>query len=387
MIALKDHRVWDILESNGLLTDEQFQKARADCNQFPDATTIAEQLVSDGWLTPWQARQLLLGGRQLRLGPYVLVDVVGRGGTSTVFKARDTRSGQTVALKVLSPGYRNKPGAVAMFLREGRIAATLKHPHLISTFGIETVDGTYALVSEHAEGWSLRTWITAFRQLPIGWSCDWAWQAARGLQFLIEAGVVHRDIKPGNLLVALGEFHAPTIKILDLGISRLMSETEDGGRLNRESSIGTPDYVAPEQVDSRGEVDIRADIYSLGCTLFELLTGRVPFGGRTVVEKIMARMVNDPPSVQQYRPEVCDELAGIVARMLARNPCQRFQTPAEVAAALARFCEPLTASQVDGLLPPTTKPIEEQITSIVLFEDSRAFVWTKPTEIHSFAER
>lgn len=381
MAAFAVSDVWETLEAQHLLTEEQCRDARTRYGQTSDSRAIANQLVSDGWLTSWQARQLLAGSRHFRLGPYVLLDVIGRGGTSTVFKARHDRLGQTVALKVLSPDCRSNPAAVAMFLREAQIAKSLDHPNLISTVGVEIVDGSYALVSEYASGGSLRDWSSAYHPLPVGWACDWACQAATGLQFLWESGVVHRDIKPGNLLLAVDEFRDPTVKILDLGISRLLSEREDGGRRTPHGSVGTPDYVAPEQIELRGEVDIRADLFSLGCTLYELLTGCLPFGGQTVREKIAARLLGDAPRVGEQRTGISDDLNEIVAKLLARNPDERFQTPAEVAQALAPFQQPFSATDFEQMRRGLDA-VQDEITSVVLLDDSQALVGNQPTHVH-----
>src|SRR5258708_12543090 len=182
---------------------------------------------------------------------------------------------------------------------------------------------------EYVAGKDLKSWIRQEKLLPVGWSCECIRQAALGLEHAFEQGMVHRDIKPSNLLVTQNEEDGlPLVKILDLGLARFASETQDEGDLTRSGQVlGTPDYIAPEQARNTKTADIRADIFSLGCTFFEMLTGRLPFPGDSVMEKLMARATQDAPSVRLYRPAVPPGLDPFVPSMLPPDPQHRFATP------------------------------------------------------------
>src|SRR5258708_595654 len=213
---------------------------------------------------------------------------------------------------------------------------------------------------EYVAGKDLKSWIRQEKLLPVGWSCECIRQAALGLEHAFELGVVHRDIKPSNLLVAQNEHDGlPLVKILDLGLARFASETAEEGDLTRSGQVlGTPDYIAPEQARNTKMADIRADIFSLGCTLFELLTGRLPFPGETVMEKLMARASQDAYHVRLFRSDVPGELDAIVARMLARDPNMRYATPADVARALAPF-----AIGTAGDIPAAAMPAQSGLST------------------------
>jgi serine/threonine protein kinase len=196
----------------------------------------------------------------------------------------------------------------------------------------------------------LKQWLQSSAPLPIDWSCECVRQAALGLQYAHEQGIVHRDIKPSNLLlVQKSAADAPHVKIADFGLARAAFDATDGAGLTRiGQGVGTSEYVAPEQAGDATSADIRSDIFSVGCTLFELLSGQLPFNGSSSFERLMARFKQDAPTVSSLRTEVSPELDRVVARMLARDPDQRFQTPAELAEALGPFCRPVEAANGMG---------------------------------------
>ncbi len=283
---------------------------------------------------------------------YRILEKLGSGGMGTVYRARHLLMEREVALKVINPTLINSPTMVERFRREVKTAARLAHPNIVTAHDAAQVGDTHFLVMEYVPGISLSRLVAEKGQLPVTEACNYARQVALGLQHASECGMVHRDIKPQNLM------RTPTgqIKILDFGLSRLANEMANGPATAASTAIGTepagtgsadltqtggvmgtPDYIAPEQIRDAHAADIRADIYSLGCTLYHLLTGRPPFAGKTNFDKMAAHLERQPRPLQELRPEVPAKLAAVVARMMAKSPKQRYQTPAAVAEALAPF--------------------------------------------------
>ncbi len=308
-----------------------------------DGTRLADALVKRKLLTAFQADYLLEGkGRDLAIGSYTLLDRLGRGGMGEVFKARQQRLGRVVALKLIRPEHLHHPGVVERFEREAKAAARLKHPNVVTIYDADHEYNSFFIAMEYVEGATLSKLVKQRGRLPIWEACDYARQAALGLQHAHEHGLVHRDIKPSNLIVtrigAAGDGPG-LLKILDFGLSRVTSELADQESLTpTDQWLGTPDFTAPEQARNSKAVDIRADIFSLGCTLYYLLTGHAAFGGTTRMEKLLARLEKDRTPVRDYLPQAPRELEEVLARMLARAPEERYQTPAELAGALEPFC-------------------------------------------------
>jgi hypothetical protein len=270
---------------------------------------------------------------------YRVVGLLGQGGMGAVYEAEHLVMQRTVALKVISSAYTARAGAVERFRREARAAARLSHPNIVAAFDAEHVGDTHFLVMEYVEGTNLSRVVKERGPLPVREACDYIRQAALGLQHAHERGMVHRDVKPGNLMLTPDG----TVKVVDFGLAALTAERGPGGLTDENAVMGTPDYLAPEQAEDAHGADIRADVYSLGCTLYFLLTGRIPYPAPTVVKKILAHREQALPPLRQTRPDVPPELAGVVARMLAKKPQDRYQTPAEVAAALTPFTQPPAA--------------------------------------------
>lgn len=360
-----------LVEKSRLLTPQQVAEVRS----WPEreAQALADRLVAEGWITPWQQEMLLAGNAKFFYGKYKLLDLLGVGGMGRVYKAIAVPTvdvqrvvGRVVALKVVNRAVLKQPRALERFKREIQSAAAIDHPNIVHAYDANQDGDNYFLVMEFVPGRNLKSWIQKEKTLPIGWWCECIRQAALGLQHAFERGMVHRDIKPSNLLVTQNESDGlPLVKILDFGLARFASETPDDGELTRSGQVlGTPDYIAPEQASNTRTADIRADIFSLGCALFEMLTGKLPFPGESVMEKLMARASRDAPPVRSLRPDVPLELEGVIARMLARNPNDRYTTPAEVAQALAPFAIG-TAGQgpVRGIAPPAPPQFPEPRSS------------------------
>lgn len=339
MVVMSTDRFLHKLAKSRLLTAERLASATRESRTCNSASEIAEILVDRAILTRWQADHLLAGKSGFFLGKYKLLELIGRGAMGVVFKAEQPGMRRVVALKVMSQSLLDKPNAVDRFRREIRAAATLDHPNIVTAYDADSVDGRYYLVMEYVDGPDLKTWLRTHGQLPIGWVCECIRQAALGLQHAYERGVVHRDVKPSNLLVnAETALVAPKIKILDMGLARFVSESQvDGGLTRVDATLGTTDYVAPEQVISPREADVRADVYSLGCTFFQLLTDELPFESSGSVARLLLQPNQSPRDLRTLRPEISVELAAVLEKMLSYEPGDRFQTPMEVATVLEAF--------------------------------------------------
>jgi formylglycine-generating enzyme required for sulfatase activity/serine/threonine protein kinase len=336
-----------VMQESQLLDAAHLEELTGDLQaRFPDPKALARELVRRGWLTAYQVNQLWKGrGKELVLGPYLLLDNLGEGGMGQVFKARHRLMDRVVALKVIREERLADPDAVRRFHREIRAAAQLAHPNIVIAHDAAEVGKVHLLVMEFIEGTDLAKLIAERGPLPVAEACDYVRQAALGLQHAHERGLVHRDIKPSNLLLTkrAGDSGSKLglVKILDMGLARLdrsPGQAASAGALTQEGAVmGTPDYLAPEQALDSHAVDIRADIYSLGCTLYYLLTGQALFAGGTLVQKLMWHQQSEPPAVTELRPDVPAGLAALLKKMLAKRPEDRYQTPAEVAAALTPF--------------------------------------------------
>jgi serine/threonine protein kinase len=255
-----------------------------------------------------------------------------------VFKARHRVMDRVVALKVVRPELLARPVLVRRFHQEIKAAAQVSHSNLVIAHDAAEVDGRHFLVMEYVEGVGVDRLI-ARGPLPIPLACDLVRQASLGLAHIAEKGLVHRDIKPSNLLVASKD---STLKILDMGLARLNAVVEgDAGPNGLESTLtdsgvvmGTADYLSPEQALDARRADIRADIYSLGCTFYHMLSGRPPFPGGSLAQKLLRHQQERPDDLRQLRLAIPEELASIVLTMMARRPEDRFQTPADVSRAL-----------------------------------------------------
>ena len=324
---------------------------------FQDPFELSEHLIAIGWLTAHQ-RRLLFEGRwnELAVGPYQILDRLGEGGVSEVFKAWDTMRGRDVALKVLRQHLAGRPDAVQQLRREQQAVVRLVHPNIIKTYDADQVDGLHYFAMECVEGMDLHQYVQRYGPLPVERACDCVRQTAQGLQHAHQAGLVHRDVKPANLFLLnppLPDGEGPTrprpaepvVKILDWGLARLRPASGEptdatAQEIDAEKGllIGTADYIAPEQARDPTLVDIRADIYSLGCVFYYLLTGRPPFAGPSLMQKLMQHREEPPPSAQALREDVGDEVNAVLLRMMAKRPEERFQIPLLAAAALRRFC-------------------------------------------------
>jgi serine/threonine-protein kinase len=375
----------DYLTRSHLLDQVQLDEVTARLQgQHPDPRDLARELMRRGWLTAFQVNQLVNGrGAALLLGPYILLERIGEGGMGQVFKARHRHLGRVVAVKVLRKEALEEPMAVRRFLREVEACAQLDHPNIVRALDADEVCGIHYLAMDYIEGTDLARMVKQTGPLRVAQACDYIRQAALGLQHAHERGLVHRDIKPANLLVTppdkgagpaspaqpsvpLGRWG--TVKILDLGLARLHEPPtgQDGTMLTQLGCVmGTPDFIAPEQVRNSHNADIRADLYSLGCTLYYLLAGQAPFPCGTITEKLLQHQLDDPQPLEEARRarllggaqhtppsssrtlHIPPSVAELVRRLMAKSPEERLQTPAELADVLTSL---LTRARSSSLL-------------------------------------
>jgi uncharacterized protein (TIGR03067 family) len=285
-------------------------------------------------------------------------ELLGVGGMGAVYRAEHLLMERPVALKLISHSLTSNPAMVERFRREVKTAGQLKHGNIVMAYDAEQAGDSHFLVMEYVEGKSLARVVAEQGPLPVERACDYIRQAALGLQHAHERGMVHRDIKPQNLMLTPDG----QVKILDFGLARFAMEVAPTGKLlaaptevtsvsaqaetatdaltQTGTVMGTPDYIAPEQAQDAHTADIRADIYSLGCTLYDLLAGHAPFPEGTVVAKVMAHIQEAPRPLEEVRKDVPSALARVVERMMAKDPAKRYATPAEVAKALHPFATP-----------------------------------------------
>jgi WD40 repeat protein len=266
---------------------------------------------------------------------YRVLGLLGAGGMGAVYKAEHRLMERVVALKVLKRSLTDEPAALERFRQEVKASARLAHPNIVTAYDADQAGDVHFLVMEFVEGESLDRVLRKRGPLPVGQVCDWARQAALGLQHASERGMVHRDVKPANLLLTPDG----RVKILDFGLARFASERFRGPLTQSGAVVGTPDYIAPEQALDARTADARADVYGLGCTLYHLLAGRPPFPEGDLLPKLMAHQSRAATPLAEVRPDVPPELARVVERMMAKDPAERQQTPAEVAEDLAPFAD------------------------------------------------
>jgi serine/threonine protein kinase len=312
---------------------------------------LADAMVRDGLLTGFQAKQFLKGKWRgfLIAGKYKLLEHLGSGGMANVFLCEHVSMRRRVALKLLPAAQAKDPGAVERFYREARAVATLDHPNIVRAHDIDHDGSLHFLVMEYVDGSSLQDIVRKKGPLSVERAAHYISQAAVGLDAAQHAGLVHRDIKPGNILVD----RSGAVKVLDMGLARFFHDEGDDitKKFDENCVLGTADYCAPEQALNSHAVDIRVDIYSLGATFYFLLTGRTPFGQGTTAQKIIWHQMKDPTPVRELRPEVPEKMAAVIARMMAKSVDERYQAPAEVYEALTPWTKSEIAPPAEDEMP------------------------------------
>ena len=320
--------------------------------KFADPRQAAQELLKRDLLTPYQANQLFTAdGRGLVLGPYVLLAKLGDGMMGPVYKARHTKMNRLVALKVIRAELLAQPEAVERFYQITMTAGQMSHPNIVHAYDSGPIGNTHFLAMEFVEGLDLEKMVQQNGPLTLSRACDYIRQAAMGLQHAFEQGLLHRDVKPSNLLVTRPERpRAPPgsagssakllpgsltlLKVTNLSLNLLQPLSEEEllrtGGVPQGKVPRTPDYMAPERARAGNLGDVRSDIYSLGCTFYYLLAGKVPFPGGTGVEKLKRHQTEEPAPLPTLRRDMTAEILAVVQKMIAKKPDARFQTPGEV---------------------------------------------------------
>lgn len=304
-----------------------------------------------------------------RIDAFDLAESIGVGGMGAVFRALDTGLDRQVALKILPPEQASDPEVVQRFYQEGRAAARLDHENIAAVYTIGH-DGRYHYIAfEYIEGTTLRQRVERAGPVPVGDAIDFTLQIADALVHASSRSVVHRDIKPSNIIIT----PQGRAKLVDMGLARRFERGGDDGLTQTGMTLGTFDYISPEQARDPRDVDVRSDLYSLGCTLFHMLTGRPPFPGGTVIQKLIQHQEDTPPDVRDLNPSVPDDLAAVIVRLMAKDRDRRYQSPELLVRDL------LTTA---GTLGPRSVGTEEKVPTATVAPPAwweRHLVWALPT--------
>jgi eukaryotic-like serine/threonine-protein kinase len=349
------------LRESQLLSKEQRDRVQARVEAQGLDTAMVGELIKEGTLTSYQVGQLEIGrGKGLVLGQYRILEEVGRGGFGCVYKAAHVLMDRIVALKLIAPERVEDDRARSMFLREVRAATRLHHPNIALAYDAGEVEGRLFLAMEFVEGPNLDQLVRKQGPLPLNLAWPMLQQAAQALRCANDEGLVHRDVKPANLLIpqaalaaaARSAADAPAlVKVVDFGLARLQSPGTSGTLFpgKEKAFAGTPDFVSPEQARSLHDVDIRSDLYSLGCTFYYALAGRKPFQGATPLEIVLQHIEKEPDPLEYLRPELPPALAGFIRRLMEKRPDKRFQSPNELLAEMGFLS--ISGSQSNIALP------------------------------------
>jgi serine/threonine protein kinase/Leucine-rich repeat (LRR) protein len=324
------------LVDSGVIAGETLKDFLPPKREPKDAEELARELVRQKKLTKFQAEEVYNGkGKSLVLGNYVLLEKIGAGGMGQVFKARHRRMDRLVAVKLLPAAFMKDRAALARFEREVKVAAKISHPNIVAAHDADCADGVHFLVMELVDGSDLSALVRRNGPFPVDKAIDYVWQAAKGLEAAHAHGIVHRDIKPGNLLLD----QKGVVKILDMGLARLTAEGDGSPQAeltNTGTLMGTIDYMAPEQALNTKAADARADVYALGCSLFFLLTAKPTYNGDTLMKKVLAHRDHPIPRLRSFCPEAPEQLEAVFTKMVAKKIVDRYQTMTDVIAALER---------------------------------------------------
>jgi serine/threonine protein kinase len=345
-----------VLEKSKLLRGEQFAEVRRLAKASADAAVLAKSLAHQEIISRWQAAQLLAGRSAFFLGKYKLIELLGRGGMGSVFLAEHTTMNRRVALKVVPRHVSSDRASLDRFFAEARAIAALDHPNIVQAYSVDCECDRHFIVMEYVDGLDLERMVEAEGPLDFARAADYIHQAADGLAHAHARSMVHCDIKPSNLLVN----QQGVVKILDMGLARLKGDDAEPAGRPEEHALGTVDYLAPEQALGTSEFDHRADIYSLGCTLYYLLTGHPPFPEGTLPQRIVKHQTQEPRSILEERPDAPRELVAVCRKMMAKRPDERFQSAEEVSQTLALWQPPARPAQ-SPLPLKTARPLEVEL--------------------------
>lgn len=341
-----------LIRRSGVLSDRQFEEVCAKIlgGEYPrDSSALAERLVAEKVLTEFQVSRFLRNkANGFVVGRYIVLDRLGEGNKGRVFKAQHKLMGRLVALKIIAPQIASRASSIARFYREMRLLGRLNHPNVVRAFDADQVGDLLYIVMEYVAGRDLEQLLRDRGPLPPAEVAGYMAQAALGLGHAHDQGIVHRDVKPTNLILS----QEGQVKVLDLGLGALLeADSQTSFATAAGHSVGTLMYMSPEQATA-SDVDGRSDLFSLGCTMYHLLTGQVPFPGQTVVECLKRRALGSPDPITEVRPGLPPRLVGVLDKLLARRPENRFQTAAEAALALEAVAQHDNAPLPDLQLPP-----------------------------------
>ena len=329
----------ELVRTSRLVEAGRMERSEATLRKATTAKEAAIALVNHGWLTRYQAERLLSGrARGFFIDNYAVQDLLGFGGMGRIYIAKDTETGETVALKVLTERHEVDSGMLTRLQMEAEAGMRLDHPNVIRTLKTGDTGAVFYMVMEFVQGISLYEVLATGGPLPWSQASDVIAQVAQGLHHAHQHALVHRDVKPANILVT----EDGRAKILDFGLALLTDEEDAEFSLQMifgHDCLGTADYIAPEQSRNSSVVDARADVYGLGCTLYFALSGKPPFPVEGVRAKLEAQRNETPKSIRELVPDTPPALAGVLGKMMAKDPADRFQTADEAAVALQRFAK------------------------------------------------
>jgi len=351
------HDLLPVIRNSGVLTEKQFTdvRSRVLAGEYPvEPRALAQRLIRDNVLTDYQARRFLVGkSGGLLVGKYVILDRLGAGSMGRVYKAHHQLMGRVVALKIIAPEIVTNERVVARFQREMRLVGRLDHPHVVRAYDADQTNGILYIVMEYVTGQSLGQRLKEGPIPPVE-AVTFAAQAALGLAHAHEQGIVHRDVKPSNLLVN----DEKQVKVLDLGLGVLMeSDTHATFATADGIAVGTVDYMSPEQACGR-DVDGRSDLFSLGCSLYHMMTGKQAFPGDSPIERLGRRINNRHVPITDLRPDLPSSLVTVLDKLLANKPLERFQTAGEAADALQALVRPRKPAPAPRKPDPEPAPPE-----------------------------
>ena len=327
-MAIKDSAsVLKIIERSRLLQLKDFESAKELSEEFPDSQEFLKALLKKKIVTRWQAGQLLSGNTSFFLGKYKLVDLLGAGGMGRVFLAEHITMNRPVALKIIAKELVKDPEAQKRFLNEARAIAALNHPNIVHAYSVDKEGDRYYIVMEYVDGQDLEKIVMKEGPMDQDRVAVYMYQAASALNHAHERGMIHCDIKPANLLLNL---ESDQIKILDMGLARFHTRSENGAEDLNKNVIGTVDYMAPEVAEDSANSSPKSDIYSLGCVMYFLLTGSIPFPGDTIPERIIKHQTEEPKNPQEFNDRISSKLCDICLKMMAKSPEDRYASCAEI---------------------------------------------------------
>jgi serine/threonine-protein kinase len=345
-----------VIRSSGVLSERQFSdvKEKVLSGDYPfDAPSLAERLVKDGVLTQYQVNRFLRNKAYgMVVGRYVILDRIGSGSMGRVYKAHHQMMDRLVALKIIAPHVISNERVIARFQREMRMVGRLDHPNVVRAFDADKINQVLYIVMEYVSGQSLGHLLKKGPIPPLE-MIDYARQAAMGLAHAHEQGIVHRDVKPSNLLLNENR----KIKVLDLGLGVLMEADSNSTFATADGiAVGTVDYMSPEQACGK-EVDGRSDLFSLGCSMYHLISGRLPFPGESPIDRLGKRISGRPTPITEVRPDLPPGLAPVIDKLLAHKPADRYQTAQDVVEALEALTRPRKKPAPAAPSPVAKRPI------------------------------